>query len=144
VSAALSASCYSEAPTAEAARTGAFALGSRDPAMIRLYSKVESIARGRIIVLLLGETGVGKEVLARAVHEIIQKVVTSLPPEQVLSAFKPEQRLAGLPPDQAVLVFPDELLRPLRNENSEGRGSVRGRHIKVFTARPFISLEPKR
>ena len=57
--------------------------------------------------------------------EIIQKIVTSLPPEQVLSAFKPEQRLAGLPPeqrlaglppDQAVLALPDELLRALSEE----------------------------
>jgi hypothetical protein len=48
--------------------------------------------------------------------EIIQKIVTSLPPEQVLSAFKPEQRLAGLPPDQAVLALPDELLRALSDE----------------------------
>jgi hypothetical protein len=48
--------------------------------------------------------------------EIIKKIVTSLPPEQVLSAFKPEQRLAGLPPDQAVLALPDELLRALSDE----------------------------
>lgn len=66
--------------------------------------------------------------------EIIRKIVTSLPleqvlsafkpeqrlaglpPEQVLSAFKPEQRLAGLPPDQAVLALPDELLRALSEE----------------------------
>jgi len=78
--------------------------------------------------------------------EIIQKIVTSLPPEQVLSAFKPEQRLAGLlpeqvlsafnpeqrlaglppeqrlaglPPDQAVLALPDELLRALSDEYLE-------------------------
>jgi hypothetical protein len=48
--------------------------------------------------------------------EIIRKIVTSLPPEQVLSVFKPEQRLAGLPPDQAVLALPDELLRALSDE----------------------------
>jgi hypothetical protein len=57
--------------------------------------------------------------------EIIKKIVTSLPPEQVLSAFKPEQRLAGLPPeqrlaglppDQAVLALPNELLRALSDE----------------------------
>jgi hypothetical protein len=60
--------------------------------------------------------------------EIIQKIVTGLPPEKVLSAFKPEQRLAGLPPEQrlaglppnqAVLALPDELLRALSDEYLE-------------------------
>ena len=74
---------------------------------------------------------VGSKERAMEIHdlegydEIIQKIVTSLPPEQVLSAFKPEQRLAGLPPeqrlaglppDQAVLALPNELLRALSDE----------------------------
>ncbi len=40
----------------------------RDPAMRQLYEQVARIARATINVLILGETGVGKEVLAHAVH----------------------------------------------------------------------------
>ena len=41
----------------------------RDPAMQALYEQVTRAARSTISVLILGETGVGKEVLARAVHD---------------------------------------------------------------------------
>jgi DNA-binding NtrC family response regulator len=40
-----------------------------DPVMQALYEQVTRTARSSISVLVLGETGVGKEVLARAVHE---------------------------------------------------------------------------
>jgi DNA-binding NtrC family response regulator len=40
----------------------------RDPAMQTLYAEAARVARANINVLLLGETGVGKEVLARAIH----------------------------------------------------------------------------
>jgi two-component system response regulator AtoC len=40
----------------------------RDPAMRALYDQAMRAARAPISVLLLGETGVGKEVLARAIH----------------------------------------------------------------------------
>jgi DNA-binding NtrC family response regulator len=40
----------------------------RDPAMRALYAEAARVARANINVLLLGETGVGKEVLARAIH----------------------------------------------------------------------------
>jgi transcriptional regulator with PAS, ATPase and Fis domain len=39
-----------------------------DPAMQRLHRIVDRIAKGNISVLLLGETGVGKEVMAEAIH----------------------------------------------------------------------------
>jgi two-component system response regulator AtoC len=41
----------------------------RGAIMRRLYGVVEKIARGTISVLVLGETGVGKDVVATAVHE---------------------------------------------------------------------------
>ncbi len=42
----------------------------RDPSMEQLYRMVERVAPGTISVLLLGETGVGKEVVAKAVHRL--------------------------------------------------------------------------
>jgi DNA-binding NtrC family response regulator len=41
-----------------------------DQAMQRLYRLVERVAAGNVSVLLLGETGVGKEVVAEAVHRL--------------------------------------------------------------------------
>jgi two-component system, NtrC family, response regulator AtoC len=40
----------------------------QDRVMVRLHRLIERVAQGNISVLLLGETGVGKEVLAEAVH----------------------------------------------------------------------------
>jgi DNA-binding NtrC family response regulator len=41
----------------------------RSPAMVALYAQIEPVARSNINVLILGETGVGKDVLARHVHQ---------------------------------------------------------------------------
>jgi len=40
----------------------------REPAMQRLFETVERLAQGTINVLILGETGVGKELVAEAIH----------------------------------------------------------------------------
>jgi two-component system response regulator AtoC len=42
----------------------------KDEAMQRLYHMVERVAPGKISVLLLGETGTGKEILAAAIHRV--------------------------------------------------------------------------
>lgn len=45
----------------------------RDSTMQALYTDAARVARANINVLLLGETGVGKEVLARAIHDQSQR-----------------------------------------------------------------------
>jgi two-component system, NtrC family, response regulator AtoC len=40
----------------------------RDPAMVRLHELIAQVARSDIPVLVLGETGVGKEVVSAAIH----------------------------------------------------------------------------
>ena len=45
----------------------------RSPAMRNLLARVEKIARSDASVLLGGETGVGKEVVARAIHDLSQR-----------------------------------------------------------------------
>jgi two-component system, NtrC family, response regulator AtoC len=41
----------------------------RSPAMLAIHERIDAVARGSINVLILGETGVGKDVLARSIHE---------------------------------------------------------------------------
>ncbi|MBN9460792.1 MAG: PEP-CTERM-box response regulator transcription factor [Burkholderiales bacterium] len=43
---------------------------TRDPAMIKLSRQIERLAPTRATVLLLGDSGTGKEVLARALHQL--------------------------------------------------------------------------
>lgn len=40
----------------------------RSPAYLKVCKMIDKAAKGKISVLLLGETGVGKEVIARSVH----------------------------------------------------------------------------
>jgi two-component system response regulator AtoC len=54
----------STAPTSSAADVTIV----RDPAMQRLFAMVDRLAQGTINVLILGETGVGKERVAEAIH----------------------------------------------------------------------------
>ncbi len=49
-----------------------------DPAMKRLYEVAARVARGTIGVLIVGETGAGKEVLAEYVHRQSPRVAASL------------------------------------------------------------------
>ena len=41
----------------------------RDPRMVEIYKTIGMLARNRATVLIRGETGTGKEVIARAIHE---------------------------------------------------------------------------
>jgi DNA-binding NtrC family response regulator len=60
------------APSARGGRPNPPAEGPvvEDPAMRELYRVVERVARGTISLLLLGETGVGKEIVAEAIHRL--------------------------------------------------------------------------
>ena len=49
--------------------SGRFDLVGRTPAMQRVYSLVEKVADSPTTVLLVGETGTGKELVARALHQ---------------------------------------------------------------------------
>src|ERR1700759_2336629 len=44
------------------------------PPMLRLFGTVERVARSHATVLVTGESGVGKEIVARAVHHYSQRI----------------------------------------------------------------------
>jgi len=55
-------------PSARAPGAARAELVIADPAMKALYGQIERIARAPIAVLILGETGVGKEIIAEQIH----------------------------------------------------------------------------
>jgi two-component system response regulator AtoC len=59
--------CAALKPAAEAPRRGPVVV--EHPSMVQLHKLVERVAQGQINVLILGETGTGKEVVAEAVHK---------------------------------------------------------------------------
>jgi len=63
---AVEAGCGEGAPDAETPTPGS--LVGRDPKMIDIYKTIGVLARNRATVLIRGETGTGKEVVARAIH----------------------------------------------------------------------------
>jgi DNA-binding NtrC family response regulator len=54
---------------AEGAPLSPGSLVGRDPKMIEIYKTIGVLARNRATVLVRGETGTGKEVIARAIHQ---------------------------------------------------------------------------
>jgi DNA-binding NtrC family response regulator len=57
-------------PAVPAAAAGDGDIVTRDPAMRALHAQAARAAQGPISVLILGETGAGKEVLAREIHRL--------------------------------------------------------------------------
>ncbi len=55
-------------PTVEPPRAGDAELVGRDPRIIEIYKRVGQLAANRTNVLIRGETGTGKELIARAIH----------------------------------------------------------------------------
>jgi transcriptional regulator with GAF, ATPase, and Fis domain len=53
---------------AEAGDVANFQPVMRDPGMLQLYALAQQIARSTVTVLITGETGVGKELIAQAIH----------------------------------------------------------------------------
>jgi len=58
-----------EEPVGGAARPEVGATVVVSPGMVRLYDTIDRVASSQLSVLICGETGTGKEVVARAIHE---------------------------------------------------------------------------
>lgn len=58
-----------EAPAEDDAEPLAGSVVGRDPQMIEIYKTIGALARNRTTVLIRGETGTGKELIARAIHQ---------------------------------------------------------------------------
>jgi two-component system response regulator AtoC len=52
----------------EGRRSGLDQLAGRDPRMIEIYKRIGALSTNRATVLVRGETGTGKELIARAIH----------------------------------------------------------------------------
>lgn len=66
----------------------------RDPRMLALYRTVARVAQSEISVLIVGETGTGKEVVAQAIHE--QSARSGLPLRCINCGAIPEQLLESI------------------------------------------------
>jgi hypothetical protein len=95
---------------------------AEDDDLLRLFGHAElhTVEARRWLYDHVGAKEIAMEL--EGYEEVIQKLVSSLPPEQVLARYKPEQRLAGLQPEQrlaglqpeqVVLALPDEMLGAL-------------------------------
>jgi len=51
---------------------GRFGMVGKSPSMQALYQQIEVVARSKAPVLIVGETGTGKELVAHAIHELSQ------------------------------------------------------------------------
>jgi two-component system NtrC family response regulator len=61
--------CLEENPAAEPDRQeSGFDVVGRDPKMIAIYKRIGAVSRTRTPVLIRGETGTGKELVARTIH----------------------------------------------------------------------------
>jgi len=57
-------------PEGEAAKDDTFTMETKSPAMKDLYDLVRKVATSNVNILILGESGVGKEYIARGIHDI--------------------------------------------------------------------------
>lgn len=81
----------------------------RDPAMVALYGLLRRVAQGRIPVLVMGETGTGKEVVAEEVHRaspraalpLVRINCAALPPQLLEAEFFGYERGAFTGADRA-------------------------------------------
>jgi len=134
-------------------------LGASEP-MVRLYQRIESVAPTELPVLILGETGTGKELAARAVHELSRRAggpfvavnAAAVPHELIESALFGHERGAFTGAHRAHAgyceqadggtLFLDEigemgfdvqakLLRFLQDRVVQPVGSERGRRVEV-------------
>ena len=45
----------------------------RSPPMVKVFKQIEDVAKKNVTVLIIGETGTGKEVVARAIHKVSER-----------------------------------------------------------------------
>jgi two-component system response regulator HydG len=67
-----------QTPREETAYPGAFGIIGEDPAMQKVFDQLRNIAKSDGTVLITGETGSGKEVVARAIHQLSSRCESKL------------------------------------------------------------------